>query len=115
LKHKAFVYKLEVELISLAMMANVLFSRHKFFTMKIQKSDDLLQHINKVKTLADQLEALNVPVTEDNIVINDYILEILTSSFENFIVTIETKDIKELTLALRSTSQQAIAQEKPFC
>jgi hypothetical protein len=39
-------------------LANVLFLRRKFFTMKMQESDDLFQHINKVKTLADQLELL---------------------------------------------------------
>ena len=78
-------------------LANVLFLRRKFFTMKMQESDDLLQHINKVKTLADQLEALDVPVTEGDIVMT--ILESLPSSFENLIVAMETKDIKELTLA----------------
>ena len=34
-------------------LANVLFLRRKFFTMKMQESDDLLVHINKVKALAD--------------------------------------------------------------
>jgi hypothetical protein len=74
-------------------LANVLFL---FFTMKMQESDDLLQHINKVKTLADQLEALDVAVTKGDIVMT--ILESLPSSFENLIVAMETKDIKELTL-----------------
>ena len=77
-------------------LANVLFLRRKFFTMKMQETDDLLQHINKVKTLADQLDALDVPVTEGDIVMT--ILESLPPSFENLIVAMETKDIKELTL-----------------
>ena len=77
-------------------LANILFLKRKFFTIKMQESDDLLQHINKVKTLADQLEALDVTVMEGDIVMT--LLESLPSSFENLIVAMETKDIKELTL-----------------
>ena len=77
-------------------LANILFLRRKFFTIKMQESDDLLQHINKVKTLADQLEALDVAVIEGDIVMT--LLESLPSSFENLIMAMETKDIKELTL-----------------
>ena len=77
-------------------LANVLFLRHKFFTIKVQESDDLLQYINKVKILANQLEALDVAVTEGDIVMT--LLESLPSSFENLIVAKETKDLKELTL-----------------
>jgi hypothetical protein len=77
-------------------LANMLFLRRKLFTMKMQEPDDLLQYINKVTTLVDQLEALDVLVTEgDNMMT---ILESLPSSFENLIVAMETKDIKELTL-----------------
>ena len=100
-------------------LANVLFLRRKFFTMKMQETDDLLQHINKVKTLADQLDALDVPVTEGDIVMT--LLESLPPSFENLIVAMETKDIKELTLAFvtsrlmhevtRKKEQQAMATD----
>ena len=55
-----------------------------------------MQHINKVMTLADQHEALDVAVIEGDIVMT--LLESLPSSFENLIVAMETKDIKELTL-----------------
>ena len=77
-------------------LANVFFLRCKFFTMKMQELDDLLQYINKVKTLADQLEALDVPVMEGDIVMT--ILKSLPSSFRNVIVAMETKDIKDLIL-----------------
>ena len=49
-----------------------------------------------MKIFADQLEVLNVLVTDGNIVMT--ILKSLPSSFENLIVAMETKDIKELTL-----------------
>ena len=77
-------------------LANVLFLRRKFFTMRMQEEDDILQHINKVKTLADQLEALDVPVTEGDITMT--LLESLPSSFENLIVAMETRAMKDLTL-----------------
>src|SRR5579875_1494527 len=92
-------------------LANVLFLRRKFFTMKMQESDDLLQHINKVKTLADQLEALDVAVTEGDIVMT--LLESLPSSYENLIVAMETKDIKDLTLEyVTSRLMHEVARKK---
>lgn len=35
----------------------------KFFTYKMQKNNNLLDHINKVKALTDHLACLEVPVT----------------------------------------------------
>jgi hypothetical protein len=49
-----------------------------------------------VKTLAHQLEALDMPVIEDDIEMT--IFKNLPTSFENLIVAMETKDIKELIL-----------------
>ena len=36
-------------------LSNILFLRPKFFTIKIQEAHDMLDHINKAKSLADQL------------------------------------------------------------
>ena len=36
-------------------LANKLFLRRRFFTAKIEEDDDALQHINKLKTLVEQL------------------------------------------------------------
>lgn len=36
-------------------LSNILFLRRKFFTIKMQEGDGMLDHINKVKSLADQL------------------------------------------------------------
>lgn len=49
-----------------------------------------------MKILADELEALNVFVTEGDITIT--LLESLLSSFENLIVAIETRAMKDLIL-----------------
>uniref|UniRef100_A0AAV1U394 Retrotransposon gag domain-containing protein n=1 Tax=Peronospora matthiolae TaxID=2874970 RepID=A0AAV1U394_9STRA len=38
-------------------LANKLFLRRRFFTTMMEEGDDVLEHINKLKTLAEQLEA----------------------------------------------------------
>ncbi|CAI5739329.1 unnamed protein product [Peronospora destructor] len=50
-------------------LANKLFFRRRFFTAKMDEGDDVLQHINKLKTLTEQLDAVKAPVSEDDLVI----------------------------------------------
>ncbi|POM77306.1 Copia proteinlike, partial [Phytophthora palmivora] len=50
-------------------LANKLFLRRRFFTTMMGEGDDVLEHINKVKTLAEQLDAVGAPVSEDDLVI----------------------------------------------
>ena len=45
-------------------VANKLFLRRHFFTTMMEEGDDVLQHINKLKTLAEQLDAVGTPVSE---------------------------------------------------
>jgi hypothetical protein len=45
-------------------LSNILFIRRKFFTCKMQEGKDLLDHINKVKALANQLACLEVPMRD---------------------------------------------------
>uniref|UniRef100_A0AAV1UGP5 DUF4219 domain-containing protein n=1 Tax=Peronospora matthiolae TaxID=2874970 RepID=A0AAV1UGP5_9STRA len=45
-------------------LANKLFLRRRFFTTRMEEGDDVLQHINKIKTLAEQLDAVGAPVSE---------------------------------------------------
>ena len=42
-------------------LANKLFLRRRFFTTIMEEGDDVLEHINKLKTLAEQLEAVGGP------------------------------------------------------
>jgi hypothetical protein len=44
---------------------NIIFVHHKFFMCKIQEGDNVLDHVNKVKALADQLACLEVLVWEE--------------------------------------------------
>ena len=51
-------------------LANKLFLRRRLFTVTMEEGDDVLEHINKVKTLAEQLEAVGDPVSADDLVIS---------------------------------------------
>ncbi|KAG3049457.1 hypothetical protein PI125_g26580 [Phytophthora idaei] len=35
----------------------------------MEEGDDVLEHINKIKTLVEQLDAVGAPVSEDDLVI----------------------------------------------
>jgi hypothetical protein len=77
-------------------LSNILFIRRKFFTCKMQKREDVLDHINHVKALTDQLACMEVPVRDEDTVMT--LLESLPPSYEYFITTLETKARKELTI-----------------
>ena len=61
-------------------LANILFLRRKFFTIKIEEEDDMLAHINKVKAVADQLNGADVTISDGDIVMT--CLESLLPSYE---------------------------------
>ena len=77
-------------------LSNILFIRRKFFTSKMQESDDLLDHINKIKALADQLACLEVPMRDEDVVMT--LLDSLPPSYEYLITALETLPMKDLTM-----------------
>ena len=50
-------------------LANKLFLRRRFFTAKMEEGDVELAHINELRTLAEQLDAVGAPLSEDYLVI----------------------------------------------
>ena len=70
-------------------LANKLYLRRRFFTAKMDDGDDVLQHINKLKTLAEQLDAVGAPVSEDDLVIT--LLGSLSDSFAFLITALESR------------------------
>ncbi|GMF66431.1 unnamed protein product [Phytophthora lilii] len=60
-----------------------------FFTTMMEKGDDVLEHINKIKTLAEQLDAVNAPVSEDDLVIT--LLASLSESYQFLITALESR------------------------
>jgi transposase InsO family protein len=70
-------------------LAHKLFLRRKFFTVQMVEGEDLTLHINKVKTLAEQLEAIGAPVSEEDIVMT--LLCSLPETYHNLIVALESR------------------------
>ncbi|KAG3137143.1 hypothetical protein PC128_g25792 [Phytophthora cactorum] len=55
----------------------------------MDEGDDVLEHINKVKTLAEQLDAVGAPVSEDDLVIT--LLASLSESYQFLITALESR------------------------
>jgi hypothetical protein len=75
---------------------NKLFLRRRFFTIKIQKGDDMLVHINTVKALADQLRSIEVNITDEDVYM--VLLISLPPSFDNLVTTLESMSTKDVDL-----------------
>ncbi len=61
----------------------------------MQEGEDLLNHINKVKVLADQLACLEMSVRDEDVVMT--LLESLPPSYEYLITALETLPMQDLT------------------
>ena len=70
-------------------LANKLFLRRRFFTTMMGEDDDVLEHINKLKTLAEQLDTVGAPVSEDDLVIT--LLASLSESYPFLIMALESR------------------------
>ncbi|CAI5732098.1 unnamed protein product [Peronospora farinosa] len=68
-------------------LANKLFLCRRFFKTMMEEDDGMLEHINKVKTLAEQLDAVGASVSEDDLVIT--LLGSLSESYQ-FLITAVT-------------------------
>jgi hypothetical protein len=62
----------------------------------MQEGEDLLDHINKVKALADQLACLEVPMRDEDVVMT--LLESLSPSYKYLITALETLPMKNLIM-----------------
>lgn len=62
----------------------------------MQDDGNLLDHVNKVKALADQLVCLNVPVRDENFVMT--LLKNLPKLYKYLITALEMLPMKELTM-----------------
>ena len=75
-------------------LANKLFLRKKYFTITMAENDTMMEHVNKLKALAEQLEAIGAAVSEDDQVAT--LLCSLPDSYNNLIMALEsrTDDLK---------------------
>ena len=62
----------------------------------MDKGADILDHINKVKSLANQLTCLEVPMKNKDVVMT--LLDSLLPSFDHLITALEMRSFLELTL-----------------
>jgi hypothetical protein len=76
-------------------LANKLYLCRKFLTITMEEGDSMIAHINKVKTLAQQLEAIGEKLREEDIVTT--LLYSLPETFESLIVALEAR-ADDLTL-----------------
>jgi hypothetical protein len=77
-------------------ISNKLFLRRRFFTIKMQKGDDMLVHINMVKALADQLCSIEVNITDENVYM--VLFMSLPPSFNNLVTSLESMSTKDVDL-----------------
>ncbi|CEG41910.1 gag-pol polyprotein [Plasmopara halstedii] len=70
-------------------LGNKLFLRRRFFTTMMEEGDDILEHINKLKTIAEQLEAVGAPVSKNDLVIT--LLESLSETYQFLITALESR------------------------
>jgi hypothetical protein len=77
-------------------IGNKLFFRRRFFTIKMQKGDDMLVHINKVKALTDQLRSIEVNITDEDVYM--VLFMSLPPSFDNLVTSLESMSTKYVDL-----------------
>ena len=77
-------------------LANILFSRRKFFTINMEQEDKILACIDKLKALANQLNDADVTISDGDIVMTFF--ESLPHLYKYLIVATESRPICEFTL-----------------
>ena len=70
-------------------LANKLFLCRRFFTTMMGEGDHVLEHINRLNTLAEQLDTVGGPVSEDDLVIT--LLACLSESYQFLITALESR------------------------
>ena len=83
-------------------LANKLYLRRQFLTVKMEEGEKMLDHINKVKVMAQQLEAIGAQVNDEDLVTT--VLYSLPQSFDQLIISLEARaddlDMEFLTARL---------------
>jgi hypothetical protein len=77
-------------------IGNKLFLLRRFFTIKMQKGDDMLVHINTVKALVDQLCSVEVNIVDEDVYM--VLLMSLPPSFDNLVTSLESMPTKDVDL-----------------
>ena len=70
-------------------LANKLFLRKKYFTASMSEGDTMMEHINKMRSLAEQMASVGAQVSEEDQVAT--LLCSLPDSYDNLIVALESR------------------------
>ena len=89
-------------------LAAKIFLRRKFFNVKLREGDTMQSHINYVRELADQLDAIGAPVADDDIAMT--LLCSLPEQYDPLIVALEARPSNELTSEF--VTARLLAEEK---
>ena len=76
-------------------MSKIIQYRRKLYAVTLKENQSMTEHVNNVKTLSEQLEALEDPVRERDLVI--VLLSSLPDEYNNLITTLETLKEEKLT------------------
>jgi transposase InsO family protein len=76
-------------------LAAKVYLRRQFFTVKLHEGSSMQSHINMVRDLADQLDEIGAPVSDEDLAIT--LLCSLPERFDSLIVSLESRPSKELT------------------
>ena len=89
-------------------LAARVFLRRKFFTTLLQEGDTMREHINKVREMAEQMEAIGAPVTDHDVAMTLFCS--LPAQYLPLITSLEARSESELTADFVAT--RLLADEK---
>lgn len=89
-------------------LAARIFLRRKFFNIKLKEGDGMQAHINQVRELAEQLDAIGAPVTDSDIAMT--LLCSLPEQYDSLIVALESRPSDDLTSEF--VASRLLAEEK---
>ncbi|MGH7240582.1 MAG: reverse transcriptase domain-containing protein, partial [Candidatus Saccharimonadales bacterium] len=90
----------------------LIFLKRKFYTVKMKEGDAMQTHINHVRQLADELEAIGCNVSDSDLAVT--LLSSLPSQYDPLIMAMEARNIEELTseyVAVRLLAEEKRKQE----
>jgi len=91
--------------------ASSMYLRKKLFTARMREGENLSTHLNSISELVQQLEGINKPVTEEDVI--TIIINSLPPSFENLCTNLEgMEDLSLRTLKSRLLQEEVKRSEK---
>ena len=93
-------------------VANKLFLKQKFFSLKMKDSDSLDEHLRRMKEITDQLAAIKAPIPEDEHIVA--LLLSLPRSYNTLITALTAKG-DELSLAQVHQALRSEEEKRGLC